>query len=111
VHVTGLPQIAGLALRAGLRRRLRVVFFSAASDLVPTDGNALSDVFVRDVSAGTTTRVSVDTAGGDANGRSDSSEAGHRSPATGIASCSVRSRAIWWSAMPTATPQTSSYET
>ena len=35
------------------------------------DGNALSDMFVRDLSAGTTTRVSVDTGGGDANGRSD----------------------------------------
>ncbi|MCU1465506.1 MAG: TolB-like protein [Actinomycetia bacterium] len=44
----------------------RAVFFSAASDLVPGDGNGLSDMFVRDVSAGTTTRVSVDTAGGDA---------------------------------------------
>jgi len=59
----------------------RVVFFSAASDLVPADGNALSDMFVRDVSAGTTTRVSVDTAGGDANGRSD--ELGGRPSITG----------------------------
>ena len=49
----------------------RVVFFSAASDLVPLDGNGLSDMFVRDLSAGTTTRVSVDTAGGDADGPSD----------------------------------------
>ena len=50
----------------------RVVFFSDASDLVPMDGNGFSDVFVRDLSAGTTTRVSVDTGGGEANGRSDS---------------------------------------
>jgi Tol biopolymer transport system component len=49
----------------------RVVFYSDASDLVPSDGNGLSDTFMRDLSAGTTTRVSVDTAGGDANGRSD----------------------------------------
>jgi Tol biopolymer transport system component len=49
----------------------RVVFFSDASDLVPMDGNGLSDVFVRNLSAGTTTRVSVDTGGGDANGASD----------------------------------------
>ena len=49
----------------------RVVFFSAASDLVPMDGNALSDVFVRDLGAGVTTRVSVDATGGDANGPSD----------------------------------------
>ena len=49
----------------------RVVFFSAASDLVPMDGNGFSDVFMRDLTAGTTTRVSVDTGGGDANGPSD----------------------------------------
>jgi Tol biopolymer transport system component len=49
----------------------RVVFFSAASDLVPMDGNGFSDVFVRDLSTGDTTRVSVDAAGGDANGPSD----------------------------------------
>ena len=49
----------------------RVVFFSDASDLVPMDGNGFSDMFVRDLSAGTTTRVSVDTGGGDANAPSD----------------------------------------
>lgn len=49
----------------------RVVFFSDASDLVAMDGNGFSDMFMRDLSAGTTTRVSVDTAGGDANGASD----------------------------------------
>lgn len=49
----------------------RVVFFSDATDLVPMDGNGFSDVFVRDLRAGTTTRVSVDTAGGDANGSSN----------------------------------------
>jgi Tol biopolymer transport system component len=48
-----------------------VAFRSVASDLVPGDGNARSDVFVRDLRAGTTTRVSVDTAGGDPNGESD----------------------------------------
>jgi Tol biopolymer transport system component len=49
-----------------------VAFTSLASDLVPGDGNAKEDVFLRDVVAGTTTRVSVDTGGGDANGISDS---------------------------------------
>jgi Tol biopolymer transport system component len=44
-----------------------VVFVSAASDLVPSDGNGANDVFVRDMEAGTTTRVSVTTSGGDAN--------------------------------------------
>jgi len=47
-----------------------VAFFSAASDLVPGDGNGRDDVFVRDLGAGTTTRVSVDTTGGDSNGLS-----------------------------------------
>jgi hypothetical protein len=49
----------------------RVVFWSDASDLVAMDGNGFSDMFMRDLTAGTTTRVSVDTAGGDANGPSD----------------------------------------
>jgi Tol biopolymer transport system component len=48
-----------------------VAFFSDASDLVSGDGNGLSDVFVRDLHTRTTTRVNVDTAGGDPNGRSD----------------------------------------
>jgi Tol biopolymer transport system component len=44
-----------------------VAFSSYASDLVPGDGNGTSDVFVRDRVENTTTRVSVDTAGGDPN--------------------------------------------
>ena len=48
-----------------------VEFWSDASDLVPADGNGLGDVFLRDVLMSTTERVTVDTAGGDANGRSD----------------------------------------
>jgi Tol biopolymer transport system component len=39
-----------------------VAFVSSASDLVPGDGNGLSDVFVRDLNAGTTVRASVDNA-------------------------------------------------
>jgi Tol biopolymer transport system component len=49
-----------------------VAFYSDASDLVPGDGNGAGDVFVRDVRTQTTTRVSVDTGGGDANGGSSS---------------------------------------
>jgi len=49
-----------------------VVFASPASDLVPGDGNGLEDVFVRDLQAGTTSRASVDTGGGDPNGASGS---------------------------------------
>ena len=47
-----------------------VVFSSNANDLVPVDGNPGFDVFVRDVKKGSTTRVSVDSAGGDPNGES-----------------------------------------
>lgn len=42
-----------------------VAFRSEASNLVPGDGNGVSDVFVRDLATGLTERVSVDTAGGD----------------------------------------------
>jgi Tol biopolymer transport system component len=40
-----------------------VAFFSWATNLVPGDTNDSSDVFVRDLRAGTTTRVSVSSAG------------------------------------------------
>lgn len=49
-----------------------VIFGSEASDLVPGDGNGAGDVFVRDVVVGVTTRVSVDSNGGDANGGASS---------------------------------------
>jgi Tol biopolymer transport system component len=42
-----------------------VAFWSYASDLVQGDGNGFSDIFVRDLVAGTTVRASVDTGGGD----------------------------------------------
>jgi Tol biopolymer transport system component len=44
-----------------------VAFDSSASDLVAGDGNGTTDVFVRDLVAGTTVRASVDTGGGDPN--------------------------------------------
>ena len=47
-----------------------VAFASLASDLVQGDTNGFPDVFVRNLVAGTTTRVSVDTAGGDADNSS-----------------------------------------
>jgi Tol biopolymer transport system component len=49
-----------------------VAFSSQANDLVPGDDNDSFDVFVRDLQNGTTTRVSVDTSGGDANASSSS---------------------------------------
>jgi len=50
-----------------------VVFDSYASNLVAGDGNGQPDVFLHDTLTGTTTRVSVDTTGGDVNGLSSSS--------------------------------------
>jgi hypothetical protein len=51
-----------------------VAFYSGATDLVANDTNAEADVFVRDLQAGTTTRVSVDSSGGQGNyGSYDSS--------------------------------------
>ena len=45
-----------------------VAFVSWAEDLVAGDTNAMGDIFVRDRVAGTTTRVSVDPAGGNSWG-------------------------------------------
>jgi Tol biopolymer transport system component len=45
-----------------------VAFSSEASDLVPDDTNAVSDVFVRDIAAGTTRRVSVTSEGAQLDG-------------------------------------------
>ncbi len=47
-----------------------VAFYSDATNLVPGDTNNARDVFVRDRQAGTTARVSVDSAGTQANGQS-----------------------------------------
>ncbi len=42
-----------------------VAFESVATDLIGSDTNGISDIFVRDRVAGTTVRVSVDSAGGE----------------------------------------------
>ncbi|MEV4441308.1 hypothetical protein AB0K09_20250 [Streptomyces sp. NPDC049577] len=57
----------GLAMSADDRR---VFFTSAASNLVPGDTNGAYDVFVRDLVAGTTERVSTTADGGQATGYS-----------------------------------------
>lgn len=44
-----------------------VVFTSWASNLVPGDGNGDADIFVRDLAAGTTTRLSIGPGGAEAN--------------------------------------------
>ena len=47
-----------------------VAFSSRASNLVSNDENGVEDIFVHDRQTGTTTRVSVNTEGGDPDGRS-----------------------------------------
>jgi hypothetical protein len=47
-----------------------VVFQSEAPDLVSGDGNDVADIFVRDLAAGTTVRVSVSDDGGEADAAS-----------------------------------------
>jgi Tol biopolymer transport system component len=47
-----------------------VVFESDATDLVASDNNGVTDIFVRDLTAGTTTRVSVSSTGAQADGAS-----------------------------------------
>jgi hypothetical protein len=48
----------------------RVVFLSMANDLVPNDTNAATDVFVRDLTAGTTLLISATPGGTPGNGDS-----------------------------------------
>src|SRR5207245_298074 len=57
----------GVALSADGRF---VAFTSVATNLVAGDANGVSDVFVHDRQAGTTERVSVDSAGSEGNGAS-----------------------------------------
>ena len=47
-----------------------VAFVSEASNLVPGDTNGFFDVFLRDLQTSRTMRISVDSAGAEANGRS-----------------------------------------
>lgn len=44
-----------------------VVFSSYASNLVPGDTNGATDIFIRDLKAGTTKRISVDSSGNEGN--------------------------------------------
>ncbi|MCB9432345.1 MAG: PD40 domain-containing protein [Ardenticatenaceae bacterium] len=55
-----------------------VAFISDASNLVSGDTNSIADIFVHDQQTGTTSRVSVDSSGGQGNNRSlDSSISGN----------------------------------
>ena len=48
-----------------------IVFYSAATNLVPNDTNGQQDVFLRDRQTGLTTRVSIASDGSEGNGSSD----------------------------------------
>lgn len=67
---SGLPELS--------RDGTKVVFESVANDLGPTDTNTDVDIYVRDLTSGRTTLVSVNAAGTDASG--GFSDAPHLSP-------------------------------
>ena len=64
-------QAIGFSFRPSISADGRFVAFSSdASNLVPGDTNSTDDIFVRDLSTNTTTRVSVNSAGNQANNNS-----------------------------------------
>jgi len=74
VNLTGTGGGNGDSLPVGISTNgQRVLFESAASNLVANDTNNASDVFVRDLVNGTTTLVSVNTNGWSGNGGSRNS--------------------------------------
>lgn len=74
VNLTGTGSSNGDSLPQGISSDGRYALFeSSASDLVTGDNNGASDVFVRDMSSGTTLLVSVATDGTSGNGASRSS--------------------------------------
>lgn len=79
-----------------------VAFESDATNLVPSDTNALSDIFVKDTQTGITSRASTDPLGGQANGPSfvpSISEDGHyvafRSMATSLVALNGPNCSFW----------------
>ncbi|HYC21145.1 MAG TPA: DUF4215 domain-containing protein [Candidatus Bathyarchaeia archaeon] len=70
VDSTGAQANAGSTLSAVSADGRYVAFASLASNLVPNDTNGQFDIFVHDRVSGTTERVSVDSNGVEANGRS-----------------------------------------
>lgn len=65
------------------------VFESVASNLVAGDNNGMRDVFVHDLGTGQTARVSVDSAGNEASGSSDSSSIAGDGSSVAFRSCST----------------------
>ncbi|MBI2899935.1 MAG: PD40 domain-containing protein [Planctomycetes bacterium] len=67
----GAEAVGGMSLSPAVTPDGRfVAFHSSATNLVPGDTNGVVDVFVHDVEAGATTRVSVDSSGAEGNGSS-----------------------------------------
>jgi Tol biopolymer transport system component len=63
---TGGGQASGTSLDAKISDDGNLVAFSSSAfDLVANDANGASDVFLRDLAAGTTTRISLSAIGGD----------------------------------------------
>ncbi len=82
-----------------------VAFVSLATNLVPGDTNSAADVFLRDIDAGTTVRVSTDNDGGQSNGASgwpeisaDGQFVTYESVATNLVSDDTNgvSDVFWW---------------
>jgi Tol biopolymer transport system component len=68
VNLSGTAGGDGDSLPAGLSSNGRYALFeSSASDLIPTDANNATDIFIRDLTAGTTLMVSVSTNGAPGN--------------------------------------------
>ena len=68
---TGGAQGSGGSVAGGMSSNGRyIVFESDASNLVPGDSNQVPDVFLHDMASGVTTRVSLGSAGRQANGAS-----------------------------------------
>ena len=83
-----------------------VAFLSDATDLVAGDGNGIRDVFVRDRQSGTTTRVSVNTTGGDPGGTNVSTDL---APRSAVMDGSSRSAPMPRTSCPTTTTTCSMY--
>lgn len=69
-EANGSSDQASLLLHESLDSPLLVAFRSEATNLVTGDGNGVADVFLRDIPAASTVRISVSSLGAEANGSS-----------------------------------------
>ncbi|MDF1863067.1 MAG: hypothetical protein P1U87_22815 [Verrucomicrobiales bacterium] len=72
LDTTGGEMTGGVAFNPSVSADGRYVVFESNADLVPEKVSSSYDVFLRDRTLGTTTRISVDSAGNEANGSSGS---------------------------------------